>query len=133
MLRLRIVSWYPPPPPSGRATSSWLFVQSTPSYPALCPVPLTQLNYHAHQDFVFASTNVEKPNVMINQLLVGGRDDATAEAEGNLALLMPSRLWPGDHFAILAMMTFGVNVAGGAASGGVATEQGAAAGPAAEA
>eukprot|EP00618_Florenciella_parvula_P000997 CAMPEP_0119495656 /NCGR_PEP_ID=MMETSP1344-20130328/19206_1 /TAXON_ID=236787 /ORGANISM="Florenciella parvula, Strain CCMP2471" /LENGTH=554 /DNA_ID=CAMNT_0007531255 /DNA_START=357 /DNA_END=2018 /DNA_ORIENTATION=- len=69
----------------------------------------------SRKDFVFASTNVEKPNVMIDQLLVGGRDDATAEAEGNLALLMPSRLWPGDHFAILAMMTFGVNVSSGVA------------------
>ena len=57
---------------------------------------------------------------------MGGRDDATAEAEGNLALLMPSRLWPGDHFAILAMMTFGIDAPGAAISGGVATDQGAA-------
>lgn len=92
-----------------------------------CVLSANHLNdYHAHQDFVFAQTKVETPNVRVEQLLVGGRDDATAEAEGNLALLMPSRLWPGDHFAILAMMTFGIDAPGAAISGGVATDQGAA-------
>lgn len=69
----------------------------------------------SRKDFVFARTQTESPNVRIDALLVGGRDDATAQTEGNLALLMPSRLWPGDHFAILAMMTFGVGSADGTA------------------
>merc|ERR1712196_371483 len=70
----------------------------------------------SRKDFVFAQTKTEFPNVRIEELLVGGRDDATAEAEGNLALLMPSRFWPGDPFAILAMMTFGIGESTGAAA-----------------
>lgn len=55
----------------------------------------------SRKDFV-----ITKAGVRIDDLLVGGRDDATGIRDGNMGLLMPSRLWPGDHFAILAMINF---------------------------
>mmetsp|Transcript_51387 Transcript_51387/g.155670 ORF Transcript_51387/g.155670 Transcript_51387/m.155670 type:complete len:242 (-) Transcript_51387:211-936(-) len=51
----------------------------------------------AHKDFVFTRQGTPASGVV-----VGGRcDEGTG---GNLGLLQPSRLWPSDHFAIMAFI-----------------------------